>query len=277
MPTDWRKTSVAGHFGELLQGKLAKDGPVVLVTLPCPTLGVRIMYTPARDFRLYAPQKLLSRTAVAKIFKLLGQPARGHIILQSDMPPGGGAGASTAAILGLLRLLTPIELLPEQEAQLCLKIEGASDPLMHKHCDKLLWASRYGVPLRKIPAAPDFEIIGGFGALGERTNSADDNFAQIDDLIEPWCKACRSNNRKTAGEIASTSAARNVKKRGSLPIDDLLQLARDLGAHGIVAAHTGSARGLLFTPGKVPIEARSALLEQNYRNITQFRNRGPQQ
>ena len=31
---------VPGHFGELLQGRIGSDGPVALVTLPCPALGV---------------------------------------------------------------------------------------------------------------------------------------------------------------------------------------------------------------------------------------------
>ncbi|TCP38104.1 hypothetical protein EV662_12129, partial [Rhodovulum marinum] len=36
-----RRACVAGHFGEFLQGRLGPDGPVVLVTLPCPALAVR--------------------------------------------------------------------------------------------------------------------------------------------------------------------------------------------------------------------------------------------
>ena len=32
---------VAGHFGEWLQGRLGPDGPVALVTLPCPVRACR--------------------------------------------------------------------------------------------------------------------------------------------------------------------------------------------------------------------------------------------
>ena len=32
---------VAGHFGELMQGRLGADGPLALISLPCPVLAVQ--------------------------------------------------------------------------------------------------------------------------------------------------------------------------------------------------------------------------------------------
>ena len=43
-----------------------------------------------------------------------------------------------------------------------------------------------------------------------------------------------------------------------------------LGALGLVAAHTGSARGLIFAPGKVPVQARAALAEAGFTGVLQF-------
>jgi len=33
-----RSVRISGHFGELLQGRLGPQGPVALITLPCPVL-----------------------------------------------------------------------------------------------------------------------------------------------------------------------------------------------------------------------------------------------
>ena len=41
---------VAGHFGELLQGRLGPSGPVALVSLPCPALWVEARQAVGNDF-----------------------------------------------------------------------------------------------------------------------------------------------------------------------------------------------------------------------------------
>ena len=43
---------VAGHFGELLQGRIGRDGPVALVTLPCPVLGVTASLAAGQGFAI---------------------------------------------------------------------------------------------------------------------------------------------------------------------------------------------------------------------------------
>ena len=40
---------VAGHFGELIQGRLGTAGPVVLISLPCPALTVTATAIAAHD------------------------------------------------------------------------------------------------------------------------------------------------------------------------------------------------------------------------------------
>ncbi|TMV63484.1 propanediol utilization protein, partial [Thioclava sp. BHET1] len=50
-PAEGRAT---GHFGELLQGRLGPDGPLALVTLPCPPLAARVTRDPGA-FALHQP------------------------------------------------------------------------------------------------------------------------------------------------------------------------------------------------------------------------------
>ena len=55
---------------------------------------------------------------------------------------------------------------------------------------------------------------------------------------------------------------------------DELAIPRDLGALGIIRAHTGSARGLLFAPEKLPSDAGAALTEAGFTGVLEFRTGG---
>lgn len=52
-PRTARQARVAGHFGELVQGRLGPDGPVALITLPCPALTVQATWRPGPGFGLW--------------------------------------------------------------------------------------------------------------------------------------------------------------------------------------------------------------------------------
>ncbi len=273
MGSDGISVSVAGHFGEFLQGRLGADGPVVLVTLPCPDAVTQVTWRPGPGFGLYQHGvPVLSREDVRWLFRLLvGQRPSGIFRVRSGMPPGGGAGASTAARLGLIRAMAePLGgLWPEIEAILCVAMEGASDPLMHERPERMLWASRLGQVVERLPALPAFEVVGGFDGPGRRTDAGDAEFADVSDLVARWMAAC--GDRREIAEIASASAMRNHMVRGGRNPGRILTLARDLGAIGIAAGHTGSARAMLFEPGRVPDGAASALRAAGLSGVRRFR------
>ena len=85
---------VAGHFGEWLQGRMGANGPLVLITLPCPVLTVRL--TSGSGGRLLFGNGDLERFAQA-----LGRKSGAWPVLSSSIPPGCGAGASTATLVAL--------------------------------------------------------------------------------------------------------------------------------------------------------------------------------
>ncbi len=260
---------VAGHFGELLQGRIGLEGPVALVTLPCPVLGVTAVLGPGRGFvQSKASSGIMPKARAIKLLEILGLSLTGQLHFAAEMPPGGGAGVSTAALVALARLAgwqgDALAL-----ARACVAVEGASDPLMLPAPLEVLWASRRGEVLDSLPPPPAMEIIGGFYGPPRRTDPADMDFPDIADLVPLWRAACAAGDLAGVAELASRSAQRHLSRLGTQS-DPTLSLAADLGALGHVIAHTGAARGLIFAPGAAPPCARDALQAAGLRGVVQF-------
>ncbi len=256
---------VAGHFGEWLQGRLGADGPVALVTLACPALGVRATITPA-ELSLTQSAPVMDLARLRSFLHHLGQDETGAVSLDIEMPLGGGAGASTASLVAIGRALgCDTDLI----ARACVATEGASDPVMFDQPDTILWAPRVGQVIAPMAAVPACDIVGGFWGAHQRTDPSDVNFPDIGDLVRAWGLADRLDG---FAALATESAERTRMLRG--PYDDpMLHLAKDLGALGYARAHTGSARGLIFAPGS-GVQAETALREAGLSGVLRFQTGG---
>ena len=259
---------VTGHFGEWLQGRLGPEGPVVLVTLPCEKLGARISLLPASGMR---PPTLspLSASVIGTFLRALDvefPAARIEVI--ADARPGAGAGMSTAMLLALASAIG-IDASPEVLANACLEAEGAVDPLMMDSPESLLWASREARVVRSLPRPPAFAVVGGFLGPPAQTMADDSRFADVSDLVPNWIAAAVAGDRIELARIATVSAGRTTALRGPAG-DCTAYLAQDLGALGWCRAHTGSARGLLFVPGRVPAGAEDRLRAEGYADVLRF-------
>ena len=194
--------------------------------------------------------------------------AQSEFLITGNARTGGGAGASTASLVALARLAAP-DTSPMRLAAACLSCEGASDPLMFGAPERILWASREGRILRRLPALPRLDVLGGFLGPHRRTDPADSAFPDISDLIVPWENAAEGGNLAKLAELATVSARRTMTLRsGGSGAEDALM--KDLGALGFVIAHTGSLRGYLFAPGRIPTGARAVLREAGYRGVLKF-------
>lgn len=252
--------SVAGHFGELLQGRLGEAGPVALVTLPCPALRV-VLTARAGRFALHQPDgRAIPLAEARRLF-----PFQARLTLRADMPLGGGAGVSTAARVALLRLGGMDG--PADLAAACHALEGATDPLMFPDPARMLWASRQGHALAVLPPLPRFDMVGGFYGPPRRTDASDSNFPDISDLAAAWPAAC--TDLAAMARLATESARRCLALRGPSG-DPTPALAARLGAVGWTMAHTGSARGLIFAPGTIPEGAQADLRAAGFSTITRF-------
>lgn len=264
---------VAGHFGEFLQGRLGADGPVVLVTLPCARLHVTAHIAPARALKLHAAgQRLLTPARARRFLARLGLPPRGRVVLTAAMPVGGGAGASTAALVALARA-AGFAGSDAEIARAAILTEGASDPLMFTAPERRLWASRLGCTLAALPPLPAFDVLGGFAGPPQRTRAEDGRFPDIADLIAPWAAAAEAGDRARLARLAALSADRTLELRGGARLP-LGAMAAETGALGHAIAHTGSARALLFAPGTIPPWAAALLRAAGCRQVIAFRTGG---
>lgn len=256
---------VAGHFGEWIQGLV--DGSLALVTLDCRSMGVRATWAEAEQPALDDPAGLIGNTRAKALFSALGVAPRGKITLTPDLPPGGGAGMSTAALVALARAAGAQE---AAIAAACLEVEGAVDPLMLARPDGTLWAPRSAKALADLPPPPKADILGGFWGEPQRTDPGDHDFPPVDDLVADWAKG---PDLPQATRLASLSAARTTAMRG--PADDPTEaLAGDIGALGWARAHTGSARALIFAPGTIPQGADGRMRAAGYTHVLRFSTGG---
>lgn len=262
--TTARTARVAGHFGEFLQGRIGND--VALVTLPCQALAMQAHVAPGA--LSVAGHSAVSDARARVLLEALGTVPRGRFSVSGPLPPGGGAGASTAGLVALARA-AGCDARPDALAQACLAAEGAVDPVMLARPGAVLWAPRRATVLRRLPVPPPFAVLGGFWGPGEATDPNDTDFPDISDLVGAWATAAGRRDRATLARLASVSAERTTALRGPKG-DPTADLARSLGALGHVRAHTGSARALLFAPGGVPDGAAETLLAAGFRDIVRF-------
>ncbi|MDG2339995.1 MAG: propanediol utilization protein [Paracoccaceae bacterium] len=264
-----RIARVSGHFGEWLQGKFGENGPVALISVQCPSFWVQVACSSSEAF-VYQPEMAgLSADKAQAILAALRILPETTVHARSNTPVGAGLGASTASLVALARAATKRDLGAEVIAKACLSVEGATDPLMYPDFDRLLWASRSGKILARYAPPPKFEVLGGLVGLPQITDPKDNNFPEISDLIKEWPIATGRGFLQEVGDLATESYRRTTTLRDAAP-EPTMDLAKDLGAIGIIRAHTGSARGFLFKPGTVPSSGLHRLAEAGYSNATQF-------
>lgn len=252
------------HFGEWLQGRLGPGGPVALVTLLPRGAGMlaRRQAGALADCRFGSGAGRLPLPLLRRFLAGLGLPVRGRFILRPRFPPGSGTGMSTAALMAVAAL-AGYRGPPEALARVCVATEGASDPLMFPAPDRLLWASREGRVLGRLPVPPRAHLLAGFWGPPERTQATDGNYDDISDLTAAWAAG---PDLAGCAALASESARRCQARRRQTG-DPTEALALALGALGWARSHSGPARALIFAPGSVPGGGAAALHEAGLRSV----------
>ena len=245
---------------------MGPQGPVVLVTLRPDRLVLRAERKTCSRLLVKAPHVNtgfpVSPAVLRHFLACLHLPQTGLFLLHPTFPPGLGTGASTASLIAIARL-AGFKGSPSVLAQACVAAEGASDPLMFGQSDRLIWASREArIVATRLPL-PRAQLLAGFFGPALPTRAADTDYDDISDLVTAWQQA---RSVAECAAIACESASRCLARRG--PSDDpTAQLAKDLGARGWAASHSGAARALIFDPGTLPQQGAALLTEAGLRNV----------
>lgn len=305
--------AVTGHFGEWLQGRDGPAGALVLVTVNCPALTVTARRLDHGALVLEQEPQMLTQARAAGFLQRLGA-APGRFRLRSDMPVGGGAGASTAALVALARAAVqgryggpdgaspdatcPDSACPDTAAHeprrlaaayisaACISADSPSADRLAAAClaaegasDPLMLARPDGVVWRPRDGrvvAPLMPLPRAeiVGGFWGPPIVTDPEDLDFPDIGDLLAALGRGAVALPDLAAIATESARRCSALRGPQKDPTEALGRALGAMGHLRAHTGSARGLVFAPGSVPDRAEAALRQAGFARVLRFRTGG---
>jgi uncharacterized protein involved in propanediol utilization len=256
--------SVTGHHAEIVQGMFPENNGQsirALVTLPCSSFRANASFTPAANnvISVEPADKSKSLRAAELTTAEVGAAGWGGCLrIHSNIPPGFGCGSSTAEVTATIKAVTDAlgyKLSPEKIAQLAVRAEKASDPLMYGS-QAVLFAQREGKVIEDFDnSLPPLDVLGfSTNALGIDTLTFPP--AQYDEWEIEMFRVLRGAMRRAIsyqdprliGRIASASARINQRYLPKPKFALLKEIVGQAGALGLQVAHSGTVVGLLFDP-----------------------------
>ncbi len=291
-----------GHFGEYLQGHFDDikgdiiDRACVAIPLishiddlnlhnsdeayyqlPYASSGSIAIFIPSEDENLEVEPnyKILSKKAAEYTLSLLGKEDCGGLLkIITRGKTSMGLGTSTSDIVASMRAVSEsfgIHLEGDLIAKKSVEIELASDGIMYDNATLFITTQgkileNYGVNY------PEIEILGfnsnhtekGIDTLDippRRYNKLEKK--QLMGLRMKVGPALIHRDLKLMGEISISSAKVNQRFIEKPYLDEVVELASDNYASGVVVAHSGTMMGLMFAPQKMPpVENLSNIVDE---------------
>jgi uncharacterized protein involved in propanediol utilization len=261
--------SSCGSFGELLQGALPGADMDFLVTFPI-ALYSRASFSvdPARTDEPLSVHPEGKRKALALAQSILahhGFSCSGRLEIESAIPEGKGLASSSADLVATARALVD-----------CFRVDLSCEDLEGflrgiEPTDGVMYPGSVAYYHRRV------ELREIFGPLPPLTVLSVDQGDMVDtvefnrkpkhygesekreyEVLLESLKGCISRQDALGlGRIATRSAVLNQRLNPKRHLDLLLHVAPEVGAHGVIAAHSGTCAGLLFSGDD---EARDARL-----------------
>lgn len=244
-----------GSFGELLQGMLP-DGGHFLVTLPI-DLHSRASFTVmprTAELGVWPRDSWKALRGATELLRRYGLPLRGHLRLQSDIPRGKGLASSTADVVAACRAVARCYRLSidSETLEAILRDIEPSDGVMYRGV--VAYRHREATLQESLGAVPPLTLVavdegGEIQTLVHNQRALD--YAQLErvehaELLARLRGALERDDIKALGEIATRSAQLNQRvlpKRWFAPMHDI---AREIQAAGVVAAHSGTYLGIMI-------------------------------
>lgn len=267
------------HHGEILQGVFPHQGQLTrgLVTLPCTVHTTQASFIPARgeELTVFPTWKSKARRAAQLAVEACARPGDGlvggHLELSGDVPLCRGFGSSTSDVLAAIwavqdAFVRPLP--PETVARIAVRAETASDSLMFKE-SSVLFAQREGKVIEDFGYRMPAVRVLGFGSRPENEGKGVDTlafpparygdaeigvFAELQAMLR---EAIHTKDVALIGAVASASTDINQRHLPIPLIEELRAIARETGALGIQAAHSGDIAGLLYDRDDPEVDART--------------------
>jgi len=267
-----------GTFGELLQGVLPDGDTDFLVTLPVTRQSTATFEASAtRGIRVWPPNRWKAERLAGLMLAAQNDVPGGTLRLAGDLPVGKGMASSSADLVATARAVGKalgMRTDPGRIEAWLRRIEP-TDGVMYpgvvafEHRNVRLRASLGHLPPAVIVGLDEGGMVDTirFNQL-MRTHSAEDKHEYARMLAE-LSEAIGRRDLNVIGEIATRSCvlADRFRPRPALPA--LLRIRDQVGAAGIVCAHSGTMLGLLFAAGEEKTEERVRLAVRECRAISE--------
>jgi uncharacterized protein involved in propanediol utilization len=246
-----------GTFGELLQGALPGE-VYFLVTFPI-TRCSRAWFRFDQDgpLRVFPSHKVKSLRLARAMLDAHGTGEGGTLVLDSDLPIGKGLSSSSADLVATARAVGSVLGLDASPTAVegWLRPIEPTDGVMHPGIVVFEHrAVRLRAPLGVLPATVVLAVDEGglldTVAFNQRPKHySDDEMSEYEVLVRTLSGAVRDGDLPVVGAVASRSAILNQRLVPKRNLDAMLRLADEIGALGVVCAHSGTMLGLLLAEG----------------------------
>jgi uncharacterized protein involved in propanediol utilization len=247
--------SCHASFGELLQGALP-DERHFLVTLPIELYTYARFSVPqsARDLRVEPEGSWKALCLASDLLARRGLPVRGELTLESEIPRGKGLASSTADLVATHRAVSLWHQLPDTAddlESLLRKIEP-SDGLMHPGVVAYLHReARLLDLLGPVPPITLVAIDEGGEVDSVTHNRRDFKYAaherdEYAALLARLSRAVSRGDVEEIGAVATRSAQLNQRVQPKRSLAEISSIAAEVGAAGVVAAHSGTYLGIVI-------------------------------
>jgi L-threonine kinase len=247
-----------GTFGELLQGVLPEADGDFLVTLPIARWARATFHgvPGATDVEVWPRRKTKTLRLVRMIMESVPCPVGGVLTIESQLPEGKGLASSTADLVAAARAVgnaLGIDMPPR-------RIEGYLSRI--EPTDGVLYAGIVAYYHRRVAlrgilgSLPPMTVVGmdeggavdtvAFNRIPKPFSPADHR--EYERLLERMSTAVGSADLRSVGDVATRSARMNQVLHPKRTLDTVVDICRDVGGLGVVAAHSGTSLGVLLDP-----------------------------
>lgn len=248
--------TACGSFGELLQGVLPEDNLDFLVTLPIMRGSVAsICLTPQMtELTVHPAGKRKALTLARRMLFQLGYPHGAHLRIESDLAEGKGLASSSADLVATARAVaaaTDADV-PTEDIEALLREIEPSDGIMYPGA--VAFYHREVRLHRVLGDLPPLTIVGideggevdtiEFNRLPKPFSTRDKREYQR--LLDEITGAIRTGDTEGIGRVATRSAEMNQRIRPKDNLTAMTRVCAEVGALGVVAAHSGTVIGLLL-------------------------------